>query len=406
MAWMASSTSLAGDWRGLLGNQRDGAADAAERIPAAWMQPTAGKMLAPAWRLDCGSGYAGVAVASSQVVVFDREGGHERVRMVRAADGHLLWTQRFPTDYRGGVNPDDGPRCVPTITPDHVVVYGAAGELHCLSRTDGSMRWSRALRKEYNAEEGYFGAGSTPLVLEDRVIVNVGGKKQGGVVAVDLNKGKTLWAVTDLEASYASPIRIRSTPDRGEVFVATRLQSLVLKAADGHVRAKIPFGSRGPTVNAATPVQVDPSHVFLTASYGIGACLVELGQSQEPKYRDSRLLASQYSTPVLWNGKLWACDGREDIGPGSLCCIDFFNRKVLWTQEDTGIGNLMVVDGKILAVQVDGRLLVLDGQSDRYQALVDVRLPPGTYRALPAFAEGTLFVRDCTEGRQAILAFR
>ncbi len=156
--------------------------------------------------------------------------------------------------------------------------------------------WQRALRAEYQADDGYFGAGSSPVVLEDRIIVNVGGKK-GGVVAVQLKDGKTLWTATEYEASYAAPILIGTK--KSFVVVPTRLKTVAIDVRDGRVLWEIPFGQRGPTVNAATPIALSKSKLFLTASYGIGSIVLEANEQAGKVVKASENMSSQYASPVL-----------------------------------------------------------------------------------------------------------
>ena len=42
------------------------------------------------------------------------------------------------------------------------------------------MIWRRDLQADYGTPQGFFGYGPTPLPWQDRLIVNVGGKKAGG----------------------------------------------------------------------------------------------------------------------------------------------------------------------------------------------------------------------------------
>ncbi len=55
--------------------------------------------------------------------------------------------------------------------------------------------------------KGFFGAGSSPLVDDGGVIVEVGGKDGAGIVAFDAATGKVLWQATNDEASYGCPGR-------------------------------------------------------------------------------------------------------------------------------------------------------------------------------------------------------
>lgn len=72
----------------------------------------------------------------------------------------------------------------------------------------GKKLWSRPLAEEYGAPSGYFGAGSTPLVAEGRILLNLGAdRKEAGLMALELKTGKTVWGRSREQASYAAPIR-------------------------------------------------------------------------------------------------------------------------------------------------------------------------------------------------------
>ena len=89
---------------------------------------------------------------------------------------------------------------------------------------------------------------------------------------------------------------------------------LLVDPATGEVVAQAPFGMRGPTVNAATPI-VAGEAIFLTASYGIGAKLLEVKTSGvKAIWSSDEVLSSQYNTPVYDNGYLYGIHGREDAG--------------------------------------------------------------------------------------------
>ncbi len=204
---LAPSTSLMADWPQLLGPSRNGHALAGEVLPTS----LSGE-IKPAWEVDCGQGYAGVAVAQGKVVLFDRKDESERLRLLDSKDGSILWSVDLVTEYRFGTDSDLGPRSVPTIFGDHILTYGASGQLSCIEFASGKVLWTRPIRREYAAAPGFFGAGSTPLIVGNKAIINVGGKKEGGIIAVDLDSGKNLWAATSEEASYASPIALQLSP--------------------------------------------------------------------------------------------------------------------------------------------------------------------------------------------------
>ncbi|MFM8399005.1 MAG: PQQ-binding-like beta-propeller repeat protein, partial [Pirellula sp.] len=155
---------------------------------------------------------------------------------------------------------------------------------------------------------------------------NVGGRKKGGVVAVSLADGKTQWQATDADASYASPILWNQ-----QIVVPTRLETFGLKPTDGSVLWKIPFGQRGPTVNAATPIVTQENNLFLTSSYGIGFVIAKQDGQNVQAVQKGDAISSQYATPIAVDQSIFGSDGREDGGFSSFQCIDSKTGKSIWS---------------------------------------------------------------------------
>ena len=205
-----------------------------------------------------------------------RSGKSEVVEAIDAATGKTLWSDGHPTSFAPQVGGGDGPLCTPVIHDGRVIVFGAQGILACLDLATGRRLWQRDTHREFDAPEGYFGAGSTPLVVGGNVLVNVGGSRQeAGIVAFDLGTGATKWKVTAEPASYSSPVKVDIGGVPHALFV-TRYQCLLVEAATGAVKWRFPFGMRGPTVNAATPLvmaagDAAEKRLFVTAAYGIGS---------------------------------------------------------------------------------------------------------------------------------------
>lgn len=395
--WACGHSASAGDWPQILGPGRNGIAED-ESIVASF--PSGGPPLL--WQRSVGSGYAGVAVLDGVAVLFHRRGGEEIVEALNATSGDVLWSAAFSTDYRPSFIDDNGPRAVPVIHESRVYVYGAAGNLHCLALRSGKKLWSRNAFGEYGAQrpfrgeppEGYFGIGSCPLVEGDKLLVNVGGaSRQAGVVAFALKDGETVWTATDTRASYSSPVAATVDGVR-HVFFATRLNTLSIDPETGQVRFEFPFGQPGPKVTGANPLVID-GHLFVTASYGVGAVYAKIGQDEaEFEWADDDTLSSQYTTCVEDDGVLYGIHGRQDIGRASLRCIDPAGHKVLWSEDGFGYATLIKADGKLLVMKTDGELVLAELNRSSYRELDRAQLLDGTARALPALSKGSLFVRD------------
>ncbi len=386
---MAAGSAMAGDWPQILGPARTGIA-VGETISHAW-GPAGPRRV---WQYELGSGLAGPAVVEGKVIIFHRIGNEEIAEALDARTGTPLWKVAFPTRYVSTISSDNGPRCVPTVHAGHVYLMGAGGQLHCVNLADGAKVWSRDCARDFNAPDGYFGFGSSPIVAADRLLVNVGGASaEAGIVAFDLKTGRTLWQATSELASYSSPVAARIAGKDQVVFV-TRYQTLGIDPASGRVWWKLPFGQRGPTVNAANPLVLGDD-LFLTASYGIGAVYARLGTG-EPQvvWANDNVLSAQYTTPIYRDGYLYGIDGRHDVGIASLRCIEPKTGKVVWSQDGFGKASLLLAGDKLLVQTTGGELRVVAASPEGYRLLASATVCGGESFALAALSDGYYYVRD------------
>lgn len=386
-----SGWASAADWPQILGPQRNGIADAAEKIASHWK----GSLKSP-WSRPVGSGFAGIAVAAGRAVLFHRENGEEVIECLDAATGKPLWKDSYPTAFRPQFGSDDGPLCTPTITQGQVITYGAEGVLASHDLQTGVQTWTRDTHRDFGAETGYFGAGSTPLVVGDLVVVNVGGKRAAaGIVAFKMLDGATVWKKIADDASYSAPV-LMDLEGMPIAIVITRLKCVGIEVPHGSEIFEVPFGARGPTVNGASPV-VFGNQIFLTSSYGVGALSGTLNfPAFVTNYSKEEFFASQYATPILIDGLFYGIDGRDDTGVADLKCFDPQKKKVLWTEKSFGYGTQILIDGKLLLVKTNGELVLIQPNAEEYTELARDQVLSGVTRALPAFSNGLLYVRDDT----------
>jgi hypothetical protein len=389
---LAAATARAGDWPQILGPDRNGHAARDERLADAW--PAAGPRVV--WQRKVGRGFASIAVADGKAIVFHRDGDEQIVEAHDAASGKPLWRHALATRYVSTISDDDGPRASPVIHGGRVYCLGADGELFCLALESGKQVWIRHLAQDFEIPDSYFGAGSTPLVEGDYLLVNVGGRPRAGIVAFRLDDGTTAWQVPDEGASYSPPVAATIGGVRHAIFV-TRYHVVSLDPADGKVRFRFAFGKRGPTVNAAAPLVCD-GNLFVTSSYGIGAVMSKIESDRAAEiWRGVDSMSSQYTTCIYTDGVLYGCDGRADQPPSHLRAVDARTGRVLWSEEGFGVAHLVRADGKFLALKDDGTLVLLAPSKQQDHALAtlaSVQVLDRAARAVPALAGGRLYVRD------------
>ena len=279
------------------------------------------------------------------------------------------------------------------VGKDRVYIFGADGDLTAVDRVSGVRRWSVATAERFTVAKGFFGAASSPLVVGDRLYLNVGAK-DGGLVAFDT-------------ARWTRGLGQRQR--RGQLFVAGRdpvrrtLGHPVLHARGNRrspppttapLLARYPLRSRSnSSVNAATPLLLG-ERVFASASYGTGAVLLETKAGKlEPVWASDDALSSHYATSVAHEGLLFGFHGRQEYGP-SLRCIDAATGAVKWSVDRFGAGSILRVSDRLLVLHEDGRLFLAPASASGFEPIAQARILEPTVRALPAYANGVLYAHN------------
>jgi outer membrane protein assembly factor BamB len=378
---------LPGDWPQHLGPARNGL------YPDTDFPWTAGA-LKSIWTREIGAGLAAPSAAAGKLYLFHRRGNEELLECFLLQNGKPEWSAKYPTSYRDDFGFDEGPRAAPCVSGGRVYTHGAEGTLTCFDAASGKRIWQRDTMRDFQVPKGFFGAACSPLVYDNHVLLGVGGPSNGGIVAFDTATGQTRWSALNDEAGYSSPIIATLAGEPHAIFF-TRAGLAVLNPRDGKVVSQFRWRSRSQaSVNAATPV-VSGNQVFLTASYGTGAVLLDLANPGQPKpiWSNDDSLSAHYATPALKDGFLYGYHGRQEMG-ASLTCIEWQTGKVRWTIERFGAGSILLASSRILMVRENGEIVIAEATPAAYRPLAKYKALDGVVRAYPALAAGTLILRN------------
>ena len=384
----ASAVGWGQDWPQFRGQSRDGVVPGQESLPAF---PAGGPRLV--WERAVGSGFSAPAVTGGRLLLFHRQGGMEVVEALQAVDGKRIWEFAYETTYKDDFGFENGPRATPVIANGRVFTFGAAGVLHCLDLETGAKRWSVDTHAEFGVRKGFFGAASTPLVLDGRVIANIGGADGAGIVAFDAESGAKVWTVTDHEASYSSPVAARIDGGLLAIFF-TREGLVALEPDTGRVAYERRWRSRSrASVNAATAVVLGDI-VFLSASYGTGAIAMRLRGGQiEVLWSGEDVIDNHYSSCVRSGSTLFGFHGRQEYGQ-SFRAADLVSGEVLWSSDRLPAGSVLRVGDRLLLLLETGELLLAAASREKFEVLARAQILGRETRAFPAVANGLLFARD------------
>src|SRR5262249_11518698 len=146
------------------------------------------------------------------------------------------------------------------------------------------------------------------------------------------------------------------------VLFLTRNGLVGLEPLKGAIRFQYPWHSRNRmSVNAATPLVIGDD-IFLSASYGTGAILLQVRDHELEKiWSSDDLLSNHYATSIVHDGFLYGIHGRTDPGfrpRPKLRCIDINAQKVCWENDSVGAASLTLAGGRLLILSDKGELVL------------------------------------------------
>jgi outer membrane protein assembly factor BamB len=401
MLWLRALTVLllfcaaarSDDWPQWLGPHRD--ASSPEKITP-WTEPP--KVL---WKFPIEEGHSSPVVAGGKVFVLAKvkDKDEEEVVALEADSGRELWRTPYPrapfTSLFG-----NGPRATPAVVDGHVYAFGVTGVLTCLEANTGRKVWQVDTLKQFQAPNLKFGMSCSPLVDDQRVYVNVGGKG-ASVVAFDRNDGKVLWKTLDDRASYSSPIFYDDGKERQVVFFTE--EGLVgLEPKVGRLLWRFPFKDLL-SESSTTPVRA--GKLLLGSSVTAGSVGLRLENKDESTAAvaawKNPALTCYFSTPVpVGSDQVYMVTGTIIPPPrATLNCVETSTGKVLWRKEKISkyhASLLRTGDDKLLMLEEAGSLVLLDPNPKEYKELARSQVCGETW-AHPALADGRLYVRDAKE---------
>jgi outer membrane protein assembly factor BamB len=378
-----AAATIAG-WPGFRGPHRDGILTGV-RIETDWSESPPVEL----WRRPIGPGVSSFAVGSGLLYTQEQRGEEEIVACYDATTGEPVWmhvdTTRFWDSHVGA-----GPRATPALGGGRVYTLGATGILNALDARDGAVVWSRNAASDTGAKLPSFGFTSSPLVVDDVVIVHA-----GALVAYDLATGDPRW-FGPAGRTYSSPhlLAIDGAPqillldDGGVTSVAP---------ADGTLLWQHSWPGIGilqPALTAEGDLlvsQVDAMAVPL----GTRRIAVEHrdgGWTVEERWTSIRLKPS-FSPLVVHEGHAFGFDGRL------LSCIDVEDGERKWKGGRYGSGQLVLLPDQdlLLVVSEEGELALVSATPDRFTELARAKAIEGKTWNQPVLVGDVLLVRNGEE---------
>ncbi len=441
-----SASAKTSDWQRVLGPQ-DNCTTSESPLLKAW--PESGPK--PVWEVAMGEGYTSPAISGDFCIIFHELEKKEAVECLHRETGRRFWIKDYPIEYQDRYGFGGGPRGSPVIAGDVVVTLGVTSMLHAFELKTGAELWKHDLRKEYNVPQDFFGAGSSPLIFDGKVIVNVGGKAEAfdgfedrnerarklatkgtSVAAFDLKTGAVKWKVEDeWGASYASPVPAK-LHGQTKVLIYAGGESdpaigglLCIDPATGTVHDRFSWRDEEYIQSTgSSPVAIpEKNRAFISTVYPKnrphGGVMVEYDASFKAKeVWHSTKIACHWMTPLYQDSHLYAIDGERENN-SRLVCVNADTGAEVWTKniewEDAAFAtsqgrskpvrlsilraSMLQADGAVLCLGEIGSLHWLKLTPQGCEEIIRTQLfyALNTW-SLPALSHGLLYVRQQAEG--------
>jgi len=374
-------------WTAFRGAKRDAVYD---EMPILTTWPREG--LKPLWRQPIGGGYASFSVADGRAFTIEQRRGNEVVAAYDIETGRELWTVSWPAHFQEPMG-GPGPRATPTWDGGRVYALGATGEFRCIEAATGKVLWSKNILSENGAANLNWAMAASPLVVDDKVIVQPGGRSGKSVVAYSKLTGQVIWSALDDTQAYTSPMVVHLA-GRRQILTVSGERAMGLAAEDGALLWDYPWTTQY-GVNAAQPIVVDQTHVFLSAGYGHGSELLEVTPSgsafQVRTVWQNVYMKNRFNGSVLHQGYIYGID------EGILTCLDARTGERKWKGGRYGFGQVLLASGHVIVLTETGDLVLVRATPQRHEELASFSALEGKTWNVPALAGGLLLVRNTTE---------
>jgi outer membrane protein assembly factor BamB len=344
------------------------------------------------WRQTVGGGYASVTIANGRIFTIEQRRSEEVVAAYDFNSGGELWTHSWPALFEESMG-GPGPRATPTWDAGKVYALGATGELHVLEEASGELVWKKNILEDNGARNLQWAMAGSPLIVDDKVIVQPGGSNNRSIVAYNKLTGETVWTALSDTQSYTSPMEVTLLGQRQILAVsASRMVGLTIE--DGSLLWEFPWRTSGGG-NIAQPLVVDEQHVLISGGYGHGSALVKIARSGDV-FRAAEIwqntnLKCRFDGPLLYDGHVYGLD------EGILAAVDVWTGERDWKGGRYGYGQVLLAQGHLIVLSERGDVVLVKATPEGHQELASFKAIDGKTWNNPAIANGKLIVRNQTE---------
>ena len=392
----SSSQSLADEnWTRFRGPNGSGVA--AESFPAEWAEDDL------LWKFALPGKGHGSPVGWGELVFVtwgDAATGGLTLAAIDAATGETKWTKSFEGSPHSIHAANSYASGTPTVDAERVYVTWTANDVLHAAAVDhgGEVAWQR----ELGPAEYKHGAGNSPILVDDLLVIANDHTGESFVVGLDAKSGEERWRRPRQGGteSYATPLVFDGEGGQEQIVVCSSAEGIAgLSPADGAVLWQSPNIYLARCVNSPF---IAAEMVFSGSGEGgngknLTAVRPASDKGGEPTIAfELKKSLAQVPTPVAVGDRLFVWSDR-----GVVTCYNAADGEEIWTKRIGGnyYGSPVVAGDKLYCVAADGEVVCI-AAADKYELLGRSQLGEGS-NATPAIHQGKMLLR--TESSLACL---
>ncbi len=372
------------DWPEWRGPNRDGKVTAFN-TPSEW--PAA---LSKVWQTEVGLCNSSPVLVGDKIWLHVKQDTNEVALCIDKNSGNQIWrTVLNPApEVTGGARPHPGPRSTPAVANGKVFMLGTGGIFSCLNAETGKVIW----KTEKYTEVPQFYTATSPLVVENKCIIHLGGSENGVIIAFDAETGDEIWKIQGEPCTYSSPVLMEL--DKEFILVVQSETDILGLTLDGQELFKIPTPAERRFYNSTTPV-INGSNIIL-AGQGSGTRSFQIEKSGDSytftENWNNPDFGGSFNTPALTNGYLYGNEARF----GSLYCLNAETGETCWadTTKYNRFASTLDLGAALLSLPATGEMIIYNPTPDKYDEVIVYKVAETDVYAHPLLEGKKIYIKD------------
>lgn len=386
----ASGSDADALWPQWRGPNRNGIA-----ASGAWPDSLSEEHLTPKWRTELAPGYSGPVVGADKIFIVEtRDDKEEVVRALDRETGEPLWEVKWDVTFdvpAMGRGQGDWAKATPAYDGTHLFVAGMQGFLKCIDAESGEIVWEINPFDHYGHARPQWGYDSSPIVRGDHVYVQ-GGRR---FLKIATATGEIEWGVLEFGGdpgwqSIASPQLVEITgAEQFVVHMPGLLAGVDPESGATYWTQETPAYQ---SIAYLDPLVIGDS--LFVSIYGKRSHrfnIAPAGEAYEVTEAWSTKAKGNMASPVVIDGYVYML-----LNNRRMACLDFATGEEKWrTRESFGrYWSMVAGDGKILALDEAGELLLIRANPEEYDLLDRRSFADSSTWAYLAVVGDEVYVRD------------